>query len=270
MTRVTSGTRNGRTRRGFTIVELLVVVSIIILLVALTMPAADRAMFSAMSTTCGAQHRQIGQGLFTYASDNMQFYPYRGPRYNNGTKVHALPFWWSAGSAWDLHTVAEDYFNGGKPGLPPILVCKVAPDAIWHRDLAQNWPLAGIYRTNVNVWAGWDWKNVASSAYLPASPAVDEDQMPLKMSQSGASRRPVSGDTIEYLTGDSYDNFSGYMTPHAYNRKYHFRVNNGPEEPPADGVPFCLSDGSVIFTSHLEAVFRDTGYGTKFWADPNE
>jgi len=53
MSTATSRTATRR-RTGFTVVELLVVVAIIILLVALTMPVADRAIFNSTSAACSA------------------------------------------------------------------------------------------------------------------------------------------------------------------------------------------------------------------------
>ncbi|MCP4590074.1 MAG: type II secretion system protein [bacterium] len=60
---------------GFTLVELLVVVSIIALLVAILLPSLKRAREQAKLTKCMAHLHSIGLALVTYSDENRQFYP---------------------------------------------------------------------------------------------------------------------------------------------------------------------------------------------------
>ena len=59
-----------RGRRGFSQVELLVVIGIISVLVAIIMPLVGRGRASAQSATCLSQLHQIAAGLLMYADDN--------------------------------------------------------------------------------------------------------------------------------------------------------------------------------------------------------
>jgi len=61
--------------RAFTIIELLVVISIISLLVAILLPALESTREAARATTCSSNLRQIGQMLHLYAADNKQYVP---------------------------------------------------------------------------------------------------------------------------------------------------------------------------------------------------
>lgn len=57
-------------QRAFTLVELLVVISIIALLISMLLPALARARESAQRIQCGAQLRSSGQAMVMYAMDN--------------------------------------------------------------------------------------------------------------------------------------------------------------------------------------------------------
>ena len=62
-------------RRGFTLVELLVVSGIIAVLISLLLPALNGARESARCVQCAANVRTIMQGWLMYANDNRGFLP---------------------------------------------------------------------------------------------------------------------------------------------------------------------------------------------------
>jgi len=61
--------------RGFTLVELLVVVAIIATLLALLLPAMNKAKEAAVQAKCLAHHRQLGTALQSYASGSGGWLP---------------------------------------------------------------------------------------------------------------------------------------------------------------------------------------------------
>lgn len=68
--------RFGVISRGFTLVELLVVVAIIATLVALLLPALGRAAYQARIASCASNLRQFTLGLTQYAGDYQNWYPH--------------------------------------------------------------------------------------------------------------------------------------------------------------------------------------------------
>jgi len=118
--------------RAFSIIELLVVISIISVAIAMLMPAIGRAKESARRTICSTNLRQFGQGFATYATDFKQKYlntAWNGPETTTPGNGIYFPYWWrmTGGNetnfpTWNsqynmTNSIHLDYIKNHVPGI---------------------------------------------------------------------------------------------------------------------------------------------------------
>src|SRR5271170_335716 len=64
-----------RENRGFTLLELLIVIAIVAILLGILLPAAEHVRHQAYIDNCASNLRQIGLGLSNYGNENRGNYP---------------------------------------------------------------------------------------------------------------------------------------------------------------------------------------------------
>jgi len=80
--------------RGFSLIELLVVISIIALLIGLTLPALGQAREAARSTVCLSNARQLGVATLGFASDHDDRFPHYSRFETEVATSGDTRYWW--------------------------------------------------------------------------------------------------------------------------------------------------------------------------------
>jgi type II secretory pathway pseudopilin PulG len=131
-------------RTGFTIVEILVVATIIVLLLALLAPALDRAVYQAELAMCAANQRAIAHVALIYAGEHRRAYPHR-------PGVHGSAQWRPPllyDTLFDDRPLLQSYMNVNETLSDPLST---------KMDLegsdADSWVFA-----NYDLWFGWQYR----------------------------------------------------------------------------------------------------------------
>lgn len=181
-------------KNGFTLVELLVVISIIALLVSILLPALNQAREAAKLTICMTNQRQIGLAMVNYADDNDQrIIP---GNINNGVCLKAsglytcigqllrsdhLPTPTSPHNAVYCPADKYDYYTA-KPGVPPG---------------SERW-LQDRWETGVYIDAGYEFRDS-----LDGGAYHYDSTLPIRERMKGASLDRISQHAIlaDWLDG---------------------------------------------------------------------
>lgn len=96
-------------KKGFTLVELLVVISIIALLMSVLMPALSRAREQARAMKCASSLKQMGLGWQMYADENDGYFPV-GLTWD-AADPYAHMAWWQKGNGIADYMPSETAFD---------------------------------------------------------------------------------------------------------------------------------------------------------------
>lgn len=127
-----------RRHDAFTLVELLVVIGIIAALIAILLPALNKAREAAKKTACLSNMRQIGLGMLMYANDNKGYLP-------SPSTVGYQPW----GPSWALVLIENKYVPGDMTTYSsPVFVCP-------SDNVPRNWGYPISYYANAGHWQYW-------------------------------------------------------------------------------------------------------------------
>jgi prepilin-type N-terminal cleavage/methylation domain-containing protein/prepilin-type processing-associated H-X9-DG protein len=163
--------RNLATPRGFTLVELLVVIGIISVLMALVLAALARARRFANAVSCESNLRQWGAATLMYANENKGFLPRRGQGVQATSQVTRPADWFNAlPPLLGSKTYAELVTQGSvpRPGNSSVWICPEAVDlggtyywsygmnmalSVWDANQNQGQPdkITGVGITSIMV-----------------------------------------------------------------------------------------------------------------------
>jgi prepilin-type N-terminal cleavage/methylation domain-containing protein len=264
-------------RRGFTLVELLVVVGIVVILLALLLPVVQTARRQAINVQCKSNLQQIGHGIQMYVSNNRGHFP--DPVTLGGAGCRRLVgevdeggkpevYGWSALLDDGGYLKAERYDGG-------VWVCPAAADvykAYKNTYVGYSVPLGpGRHEKSGRTWLITE--NVGLRAYptgVPSVTTIPPDWYVWNKKHSPYQAWAIGDDFLDLPTP------LRYQGPHQYGLGHRFHYAPSPEEvrnhvPTADleanGFVHTLHADMSIGTYVYFKIF-EFGNGGSIWHGP--
>lgn len=197
--------------RGFTLVELLVVIGIIALLISILLPALNRARASALSLDCQARMRQMGQAIHLYSTDHNGLLPVT--EWENTE----ADFW--KRTSWQITATLSGVLGTKDPdirNLHPIFQDHDVNSAVnsWNSKVLNgyNFNLA-MFPNRRDAWVHGYWQNQGKLAPLMKITKIRPAAEVVAAWDGGVTTIPTIswGGHAHYQHSDMHDNAGGDM-----------------------------------------------------------
>jgi prepilin-type N-terminal cleavage/methylation domain-containing protein/prepilin-type processing-associated H-X9-DG protein len=216
--------------RGFTLVELLVVIGIIALLISILLPALNKARGAARDVACKSNMRQIGVMLNLYA---LQFQVYPLAYHNNGWAGGFYTTWVRAVRDSSITPDANFLYNSSLPvfGSRLTIICPEAPSSGASTNPRSTYGLAMGYNASQKMIGGSGW-----TATTPVYARPGE----IRRASETYALVEQSGEPQGHTTVSSTDSTAG-----SFNWAYRLPGSSGAKIRHGQYSNFLMADGHV-------------------------
>ena len=191
---------NRKRKRGFSLVELLIVIAIIAILAGLLLPALNAAREKGQKIACTGNLRQLGVATMNYLADNDDYYQREFLGDGGGTLT------------WTYHFVVRAKYTTHKGMLCPV--AKTALPAAWLNFWERGSTAAGTYEWQAgNYGINYNEFGSTGSHQLTKTKAgeVKRPSFFLVATEAAQGSGTFSSNPRPYFSVDNYDNW-GYRT----------------------------------------------------------
>ena len=253
---MTAGRSQQTRSSAFTLVELLVVISIVALLIALLLPAIKQARETARVATCLSNQHQISLALHTYAAENRDM----GPAYREDGTDCPNPSW-SAFNDWSLVLYGGKRLSGEWPNRPRKLNEYVSsvdlfrcPSNTYGWNAYDGWGTSYFFNSN---WYGNGYRAIPSTLGGPPWVLYGKRFNTFK----DPSRQIMVGDAAMMYSWSYWSSRYTPPGPHGSEFNWHDRPARHPEAQTIDGIWFYDPMVPIGFLDGHAAYIRLGPYG---------
>ena len=271
--------------RGFTLVELLVVITIIGILISLLLPAVQSAREAARRLQCANNMKQMGLALHNYAASHNELFPCgQHGTFQHGLFTHMLPYL-EQQPLYDQLDLTGKTLTNKEAHRYDVIACYLCPSWPYDTIVCRDGWLEGALTTYQGVSGAYP--NVDPYTYSPAGGIPKNGMFGWKFARSLATVKDGLSNTLamgEFVQIDSESSafseppgnvrpwvFGGNVEPGLYSSKVvvyaiNSKVNRGTDNVLYNHLPlgsfhpgganFLVADGSVAYLS--EGILLET------------